>query len=371
MVAMQTGRTRTQWAVVGGGNGGQAAAAHLALLGFPVRLYDIFPATVEAIQAQGGIQVQGVLQGFGSLEVSSADLDAVIPGADVVMVVAPATAHADIAKRCASLLRDGQLVFLHPGSTGGALEFRHVLQQAGCSAGILLAESSSLLYACRSPQPGRVELFAIKKELMVAALPAGSIDQVLDILQTAFPQLYAGRNVLETSLTNPNAMLHPAPTLLNTSMIESGRDWHYYWDGITPSIGAFVEALDAERLAVGQAYGIALTPIVQWYHEAYQAEGDSLVEAVQNNEAYAGIKGQGTLQTRYLLEDIPMGLVPMQALGRLAGYEPERMQTIITLAEQLLQRDLSRCGRTLENLGLKGFSRDRLLHFLEQGIWED
>ncbi len=371
MAAKKTGKHQKAWSVVGGGNGGQAAAAHLALMGFPVRLFDIFPETVDAVKTLGGIQVQGVLQGFGSLEACSADFDAVIPGADVVMVVTPATAHADIAKRCAPLLRDGQLVFLHPGSTGGALEFRHVLQQAGCRADILLAESSSLLYACRSHQPGTVKLFAIKKELMVAALPTGSIDRALDILHTAFPQLYAGTNVLETSLTNPNAMLHPAPTLLNTSMIESGRDWRYYWDGITPSIGSFVETLDAERLAVGQAYGIALTPIVQWYHEAYQAEGDSLVEAVQNNEAYAWIKGQGTLQTRYLLEDIPMGLVPMQALGRLAGYEPERMQTIITLAEQLLQRDLSRCGRNLENLGLKDFSRDRLLHSLEQGIWED
>ena len=31
-----------------------------------------------------------------------------------------------------------------------------------------------------------------------------------------------------------NAMMHPAPTLLNTSLIESGRDWLYYRDGITP-----------------------------------------------------------------------------------------------------------------------------------------
>lgn len=368
MAAKKTGKHQKAWAVVGGGNGGQTAAAHLALMGFPVRLYDIFPETVEAIKILGGIDVQGVLQGFGALENVSADIEDIIPGADVIMIVTPAIAHADIAKKCAPYLRDGQIVFLHPGSTGGALEFRHTLQKLGCRADILLAESSTLLYACRSPHPGKVKLFAIKKELMVASLPAAGIDQVLHTLNTAFPQMYGGTNILETSLSNPNAMMHPAPTLLNASMIESGRDWLYYWDGITPSIGVFVEDLDEERLTIGRAFDMQLVPILQWYKDAYKAEGDSLEEVVKNNQAYAEVKGQGTLHTRYLLEDIPMGLVPMLALGRLAGYEPERMQTVITLAEQLLGRDLSGCGRNLENLGLKGFSKDRLLQLLEQGI---
>lgn len=202
----------TSWAVIGGGNGGQTAAAHLALMGCKVRLFDIFPESIARIKAQGGISVQGVLQGFGSLELAGTDLKEVLSGADVVMVVAPATAHAEIARNCSPLLRDGQIVFLHPGSTGGSLEFHSVLRKSGCTADVLLAESSTLLYACRSPQAGEVKLFGIKKELMVSTLPALAVDRVLDVLNVAFPQMYPGKNVLETSLGNPNAMMHPAPT---------------------------------------------------------------------------------------------------------------------------------------------------------------
>ena len=48
----------TVWAVIGGGNGGQSMAGHLALMGYRVRLYDIFAETIEAIDRQGGIEME-------------------------------------------------------------------------------------------------------------------------------------------------------------------------------------------------------------------------------------------------------------------------------------------------------------------------
>ena len=50
-----TGTTKRRWAVIGGGNGGQSAAGHLGILGFPVTLYDIMQDTVDAIKYQGGV----------------------------------------------------------------------------------------------------------------------------------------------------------------------------------------------------------------------------------------------------------------------------------------------------------------------------
>ena len=40
---------------------------------------------------------------------------------EVIMVVLPSSAHADIAKAAAPHLKDGQIVILHPGRTCGAL----------------------------------------------------------------------------------------------------------------------------------------------------------------------------------------------------------------------------------------------------------
>ena len=77
--------SKLTWAVIGGGNGGQSLSGHLALMGFAVRLYDIFPQTIEAIRSAGGIQVDGVVNGFGKIELATTDIAQAIVGADIVM----------------------------------------------------------------------------------------------------------------------------------------------------------------------------------------------------------------------------------------------------------------------------------------------
>ena len=248
------------WAIVGGGNGGQSMAGHLAIMGFPVRFYDINPETVQAINERGGIKVDGVVEGFGKLVFATCDIGRAIVGADVIVVVAPAVAHRAIASDCSPHLTDNQVVILHPGATCGALEFRRVLNDLSCRAKVSIAETNSLIYACRSTNPGHARILGIKKDLVVATLPAKQNDRALGFLGEAFPQIKGGKNVLETSLGNANAIMHPAPTILNTSLIESRHEWLYYLDGITPTIGAFVEELDKERIALAKSFGLEMPP---------------------------------------------------------------------------------------------------------------
>ena len=355
------------WAIIGGGNGGQSLAGHLSLMGYRVRLYDIFEETVDAINAQGGIHVEGVVKGFGEVSFATNDIGKAIRGADVVMVVAPATAHKAIAKNCVPYLTDGQIVIIHPGATCGTLEFKHVIDTEGCTAKIAIAETNSLIYACRSPKPGHVNILGIKMDLILATLPMTENPRVLSICQEAFPQIAAGKNIMESSLGNANAVMHPAPTLLNTSMIESEHEWLYYYDGITPTIGSFVEDLDRERIALAESFGITLIPIREWYRVAYGSDAPTLTEAVRKTTAYAGIKGQKEIRTRYVMEDIPTGLVPMVELGKMQGIEMTRMELVAKLGQYLLKEEFFTTGRTLENLGIDGMSQKEFTHYIETG----
>lgn len=357
------------WAIIGGGNGGQSVAGHLALMGYPVRLYDIFEKTVDAINDQGGIALTGEVQGFGKIQFATMDMSKALQGADIIMIIAPATAHKTIARDCAAHLVDGQTLILHPGATCGALEFHETLRQAGCAAkNISIAETNSLIYACRSHQPGQVEIMGIKDDLAVASLPANNTT-ALEALQAAYPQIKRGKNVIETSLGNANAVVHPAPSLLNVSMIESRHEWLYYVEGITPTISAFVEDLDRERVALAASFGIELMPILEWYKIAYHVDAPTLSEACRTNPAYQKIKGQKEFRTRYIMEDIPFSLVPMIELGRLQGVATERMELIARLG-QFLVRDESFIanGRTLSNLGLDGMSPEEFAQFIETGV---
>ena len=84
--------------------------------------------------------------------------------------------------------------------------------------------------------------------------------------------------------------------------------------------------------------------------------------------AYAKVKGQKTIYTRYLLEGIPMGLVPMVYLDKMLGIEMSRMETVVKLGELLTGRQLTLSGRILENLGLSGMTVNQIQTFIETGI---
>jgi len=359
------------WAIIGGGNGGQAVAGHLALLGFRVRLYDIFTKTIEVINKQGGIQIDGVVEGLGKLELATNNISSAISGADFIMVIAPATAHASIAKSCAPYLRNGQIVMLHPGNICGALEFKKVLDDEKCNAKITLADSHSLIYACRSIRPGQSTILQIKDRFWVGTMPTSERNKVVGILKMAYPQTIAVENILIASLENTNCIIHPPTTLFNVGLIESkDRDWLFYWEGITKSIGSFIEDLDKERLAIGQALGFGdkLVPVVQQYALSYSVVADSLYQAVRLTKGYREIKGQKTLRTRYLLEDIPMGLVTLMSIGKMLGVPVERMELLIKLAEFILKEDLTKTGRTIEKIGLAGMSSEQIMKYVRTGI---
>lgn len=365
---MERENRKKTWAVIGGGNGGQGAAGHLGLMGFQVRIYDIFEDTINAINFQKGVYLEdGSINGFGAVEFATMDIKEAVTGADVIMIIAPAIAHRKIAEDMAPYLKAGQLIFIHPGATGGALEFKQVFNAQNINKDIVIVEAMTLLYACRAIQPGTVSVYGMKQELMCAALPSKATKEALEVLNEAYPELYPGKNVLQTSLENLNTIMHPGPTLLNTSMIESKHEFKYYWEGITPSIGRIAEKIDQERLNLGKALGIEVFSIKDWYKKLYGVTGDSLTEICRANEAYGGIMGQSKMETRYLLEDIPMGLVPMIELAKMTGTCTECMKTIADLGSYMMDKDLFHNGRTLERLGLNSMSLKEILAYVETG----
>lgn len=137
--------------IIGAGHGGKAMAADLAIRGHAVRLYNRTYENIQTIAARGGIELELETgsQELGPIHTVTDDMARALDGAHLIMVVVPASGHRDIAEACAPHLVDGQIVVLNPGRTGGALEFRHVLAEAGCTAEIIIAETETFLFADR------------------------------------------------------------------------------------------------------------------------------------------------------------------------------------------------------------------------------
>lgn len=364
--------TTTNYTVIGAGNGGKAMAAHLALQGFRVTLYNRTPQHIAAIKARGGIDLEsyeGGPRGFGRLALVTSDIAEVLAQAGVIMVVLPSSAHAEIAATAAPHLRDGQIVILHPGRTCGAIEFAKVLCDKGCPADVTIAEAETFIYASRSDGPAQARIFRIKEAVPLAALPATRTSMVLDTIREAYPQFIDGVNVLHTGMDNMGAIFHPALTLLNAGRIESTNgDFQFYIDGVTPAVARVLEVLDRERVTVASALGIRAKSAREWLQMAYNATGSDLNEAIHNQPGYYGIKAPATLNHRYLFEDVPMSLVPIAALGQRYGVSVNGMDSVIRLACIVHRTDYWRRGRTLDKLGIDRLSVSELTRYVNEGV---
>ena len=358
------------FAVLGAGNGGRAMAAALALQGQRVHFWNRTFDNIRAVAELGGLYLEDESgrRRFAALARVTDDIGAALDGAGGVMVVVPSNAHADIARAAAPHLTDEHCVVLHPGRSLGALEFRHLVRIQGNSSAVKIAEAQTLIYACRSNGPADVKIFRTKYAIPVAALPATDNPAVLACLQPGLPQFIAAENVLQTSLDNMGAIFHPALTILNAGWVEAtGGDFQFYVDGVTPAVARVLEALDRERVTVAAALGVRATPAMEWLDRAYRARGNSLHEAMHNNPGYAGIKAPRQLAHRYIFEEVPYSLVPIISLGRRYGVSCPAMDTIVRLASIIHGVTYERRGRTVDSLGLEGFSRDELRAYVMDG----
>lgn len=356
--------------VIGAGHGGKAMAADLAVHGYAVRLYNRTYENIETIAVRGGIEItfEDGRQDVGFLKCVTSNIAEALDGVQLIMVVVPASAHRDLALACAPHIKDGQIIVLNPGRTGGAFEFRQVFREAGCTADVTLAEAETFLFASRSEGPAEAHIFRRKNTLPLAALPATRTPEVLDLVQEVYPQFIAAKNVLYTSLNNMGAIFHPALTLLNAGWIEAtSGDFEFYIDGVTPTIGRILERLDRERVTVATALGVRAQTAQEWLARAYSAHGDTLQEAIHANPGYRGITAPRVLRHRYIFEDVPYSLVPIAELGHRFGVDVVGMEALTQLACIMHGTDYRHRGRTLKRMGLEGLSVTEITLLAETG----
>jgi opine dehydrogenase len=361
-----------RYTIIGAGNGGKAMAAHLALEGVEVSLYNRTYSHIEIIAQRGGIDLEsyeGGPHGFAPLKTITADMETALKDAQIIMVVLPSSAHAEIARQMAPFLKDGQVIVLHPGRTLGAIEFDYVLKKNNCSANVIVSEAETFIYASRTDGPAQARIFRIKEAVPLAALPAVYTPEVLEKIHQVYPQYIDGVNVLQTGLNNMGAIFHPALTILNAGWIEATHgDFEFYIDGVTPSVAKVLEVLDRERVTVASALGIRARTALEWLDLAYNVRGDTLQERIQNQSGYYGIKAPATLNHRYIFEDVPMSLVPIAALGERYGVSTAGINAVIRLACILHRTDYWRRGRTLDKLGIQSLSVNELTQFVTSGL---
>lgn len=361
--------TISKVAVMGGGNGSHTIAADLALKGLSVNLFEMeaFARSMQQVFATGVIEMTGVAgAGRARLNRVTTDIAAAVAGVDVVFIPLPGFVVQTYARLLAPHLTPDQIVVFMPG-TLAALEFREAFRAAGGEPDVVAAETGGLPFATRLIAPGKVRTFHIRAVCALAAMPGNAGPMVLQKLHGLYP-FQLKQTVVETGFGHLTPLLHPAGSLLNAGRIErSHGEFYMYEEGMTPSVVRVMEAVDRERLAIGAALGAQLPTGVDMMVESGYGPRGTLWESLNGSAGLTPVKGPVDLNSRYVTEDIPFGLVAWAGMGGAVGVETPVMDALITLGSAIMGKDCRHTGRNLARMGLAGLSVPQIKAYLETG----
>lgn len=350
--------------VIGAGNSGLAMAAHLSKEGNEVTIWSRSSATISKLIKTKLIHCDGVVRGDIPIHCVTYDIRVALEDPDVILITTPANSHKELAELIAKNITKTTVIILNPGRTFGALEFKYIYELYNNSYSQIIAETQTIIYTCRKTDKDAVNIIAFKDSVLISSLGTPPDKSIIDYLPICIRGYYIqAETMIETSIGNVGMVLHCAPLLLNAGWTESERKiYKYYYDGITPTVGAFIEKIDSERVAVSEALGHKVESTKDWLIRTYHVTGDNLYDCIQNNEAYKTIDAPTSLNHRYLFEDVPCGLVPLEAIGIKLGLDMSCVTLIIDLASTLMDVDFRKTGRNLENLKIpKNISELNLL----------
>jgi len=343
-----------KYAVIGAGNSGLAMAAHLAFHGESVTIWNRTYKNISRLSESRRIVCTGTITSTVSIDTATSNMAEAIAGAEFIFVTTPASAHADIAREMAPFVQTNQRVILNPGRTLGALEFLKVLRESGCNQSPQVAETQTIVYTCRKSAEDSVEIFRYKNDVLLSCIDSSrNVETVLALPECLRKSFLPAKSIIETSIGNVGMVLHCFPVLLNVGWIENREvTFKYYYSGITESIAELLEKLDQERVGVAKELGHKVEDIISWFQRSYGIRSDKLYDAIQGNEAYRTIDAPHSLRHRYIYEDIPCGLVPLESMGHALGMRLPITTMCIDLADIIVSENFRKSGRNLDALGI-------------------
>ncbi|EKU48973.1 NAD/NADP-dependent octopine/nopaline dehydrogenase family protein [Staphylococcus massiliensis] len=345
-------------AIIGSGNGAVTAAVDMTDQGHDVSLY-CREQTIEKFdkaKALGGFHYNNEGESsFISFTNVSHDIEHVLEGAEVVMLVIPSSHIEYYAEIMAPYIDDSQLIVFNMAASMGSIRFMNVLKKHHIETQPKFAEMNTLTYGTRvNFDTATVDLSLKVKKVYFSTYNKKDLNESFNTVKSFYPSIRKEESLLRTNLENGNPEVHPGPTLLNVGRIDYSGDFALYEEGITEHTVKLLHAIEEERLSLGRKFGYHLETakearIERGYLER-KDDDKSLRYLFNNSPVFSQIRGPHQVENRYLTEDIAYGLVLWSSIGKAIGVRTPNIDAVITIASTILERDFFEEGLTLEAL---------------------
>lgn len=338
-----------KYTVIGTGNVGLIHGAYLSLMGHNVtflksstvnsQIFEEIKENREYVindfhKFDHVIKFDGITQSF----------EEAIPNADVIFVTTTTSQHRDIAKRIAPFVKDGQIICLMPSYAS-----KHIFETY-IDKNVKYVEFETTVYNGRVLSSKKVNVSF--QNCRVAAHFSNFTNEEKVYFKENFFKIHLERmSSFDIALHNPNMIVHTIGVLLSASRIEysQGEFW-LYKEAFTPSVVKVIQKFDIEKNNILRALGcqeLSYFDAAKWRNEEDLSKDSMLVFRSFAEEAS---KGPSTLNHRYLKEDVPMGLVMMESLGKQLNITTPIASAIISLTGALLDIDFRVQGNIISKI---------------------
>lgn len=260
---------------------------------------------------------------------------------DVVILALPAYGHRTVIDRIAPYLEASHTVIISGHLSFSALYLSKKLAERGIE--IPIAVWNTTVLTAKMQSPAEVRIGAIRKRVDMATLPVRLSQSAFVTCCELFGERFDTKDDLLTiALSNLNPENHMGIALCNLTRIERAETWGQN-QNITPAVGRLLEALDTERLEIAVAYGKSVRTIYDHFSLSFGVAGASMHEIadalVQKGNDPMGPRD---IQTRYVLEDVPFGLVATLYLAQICGVAAPLHQSGVEILSAAYGRDLAK-----------------------------
>lgn len=351
--------------IVGAGAIAFGMAAFLEQAGHAATLWSPSGERTKALAAGEPLVAAGAIEGTFKPAIA-ASAEALVAGADVILIALPAYGHKHVFDRIAPHITAAQTVIVSSHASFGALYLSRLLTARGIAVPIV-AWGTTLLSG-RQTGPAKVQVNTVRQRVDLATLPASRSAEGLALCQSLFGDRFVDRqSLLAIALSNLNPTIHMGIALGNMTRMERAEAWGQA-ENVTPKVGRLLEDLDRERLAIATALGLEVRTIFQHLNLSFGVPMGSASEMHQAMHAIGkGGTGPTNANSRYVTEDVPFGLVPTAKLGRLAGHPAPLHEAGVSLFSAMYGRDFGAENDLLAALDIDSISLAQLQTLCRDG----
>src|SRR5205823_9331382 len=108
-------------------------------------------------------------------------------------------------------------------------------------------------------------------------------------------------------------------------------------------------------------------PVAEAFHATGFGPRGDLWAAINGSRMLTQLRAPGSLESRWLSEDVPYGLAAWAVLGEQLGVATPILRALVDVASATAGIDFWKSARTPRHLGIASMAKSELLDFLQNG----